>query len=99
MDESQLEKFSIDQLYDWVNKQYQAFADGKIAEDVYQKYLDYYKTRLASDEGSNQTSSVDEPVTSSVDEPVTSSVDTSKVRSTSIAGLRKKLLEEIRGND
>ncbi|OLS20767.1 MAG: hypothetical protein HeimC2_35850 [Candidatus Heimdallarchaeota archaeon LC_2] len=88
----ELEKLDINQLYEWVNQQYDNFAEGKISETVYQSDLDYYKSKLA-------TSNNDPKPVTKLTEEVTKTEDkktpTSKVRSTSIAGLRKKLLDEL----
>lgn len=91
---NELDKLDINQLYEWVNQQYDNFASGKISEAEYQADLDFYKSKLA------QSNNDPTPVASSSNTP--SSMDpekgktsTRRVRSTSIAGLRKKLLDEL----
>ena len=87
----ELEKLDINQLYSWVNKQYDNYTDGKITEQEYLTDLDFYKTKLAL---SNEDP---KPPTSDVNVSDTGPKVTppSQVRSTSIAGLRKKLLDEL----
>ena len=90
----ELEKLDINQLYEWVNQQYDNFTAGNITEAVYQADLDYYKAKLAT---SNNDPTVSTTTSEEVSTTTTkdSKTPTSKVRSTSIAGLRKKLLDEL----
>ena len=86
----ELEKLDINQLYNWVNNQYENYSGGKITEAEYLTDLDFYKTKLAL---SNEDP---KPPTSDIaasDRPKVT--PPSQVRSTSIAGLRKKLLDEL----
>lgn len=87
----ELEKLDINQLYNWVNKQYDNYSGGKITEAEYLGDLDFYKTKLALSNEDPKPPTSDANV--SDDRP--SVTPPSQVRSTSIAGLRKKLLEEL----
>ncbi len=76
---------TAEELYDWINSRYEACKRGEITEDEYLKDLAEYKKKL-------------EQLDSKEDIPVhkTASGDIKTVKSTSIAGLRSKLLEELR---
>ena len=69
--------------YKWIQSRYEACMNGEISEEEYLKDLDDYKKRLGS-QGTEK-----EKVKSG-------SSSTTRVRSTSIAGLRNKLLEELK---
>ena len=84
-----LEKLDINQLYNWVNNQYDNYIGGKISEQEYLTDLDFYKTKLAL---SNEDP---KPPTSDTEDDRPKVTPPSQVRSTSIAGLRKKLLDEL----
>ncbi len=86
---SQLEGLSIEELYEWVNDKYNQYSEGEITEEDYLADLDYYKTRLAHSQEEPVTVST-QTKTSSKEKPVST-----RVRSTSIAGLRKKLMDEL----
>ncbi len=94
MSRNELDKLDINQLYEWVNQQYNNFSAGKISETEYQSDLDYYKAKLAQS-NSDPTSVPNTTEVVSNAEPEKSKTSTSRVRSTSIAGLRKKLLDEL----
>lgn len=80
----------INKLYEWINSRYEEYASGKITEAEYMKDLEYYKAELAkSEENINQYITEEEEI------PKEEKINPNKVRSTSIAGLRKKLLEEM----
>ncbi|MHA2090701.1 MAG: hypothetical protein ACW98K_07565 [Candidatus Kariarchaeaceae archaeon] len=86
---SQLEGLSIEELYDWVTNRYNQYSEGEISEEEYLADLDYYKSQLAQSEeevaevsGTTKTSYEEKP-------------GSTRVRSTSIAGLRKKLMDEL----
>ncbi|MCE7734002.1 MAG: hypothetical protein GPJ54_03930 [Candidatus Heimdallarchaeota archaeon] len=86
-----LEKLDINQLYNWVNKQYDNYTGGQITETEYLADLDFYKTKLAlsNEDPKPPTSDVE------VSDKQSKVTSPSQVRSTSIAGLRKKLLDEL----
>ena len=90
----ELDKLDINQLYEWVNEQYDKFTAGNISEADYQADLDYYKAKLAKSNSDPDPVSITTDVESNP-ESQQSKISTSKVRSTSIAGLRKKLLDEL----
>lgn len=84
----------VNKLYEWVNERYNLYLNGNITEEVYTKDLDVYKKKLAeSHENIEKYVQKDEntPKRTPRDK-----IDPNKVRSTSIAGLRKKLLEEMK---
>ncbi|MDH5401877.1 MAG: hypothetical protein OEZ01_08435 [Candidatus Heimdallarchaeota archaeon] len=83
-----LSNLNITELYEWVNSQYEKFSNGEISEEQYNEYLEYYKERLAKSE--TQTQNVSD------NQVKVKKVEPSKVKSTSIAGLRKKLMEEMK---
>ncbi len=88
MSDHDLSSFTIEELYDWVNERYNEYSKGAIKEEDYLEDLEYYKTRLASSQ-----EDVKPEVKSKTDNkklPIT------RVRSTSIAGLRKKLMDELK---
>ncbi len=70
--------------YKWIQSRYEACINGEISEEEYMKDLEEYKRRLGTqaEEAKDTSSSDAKPHT--------------KVRSTSIAGLRNKLLEELK---
>jgi hypothetical protein len=84
-----METDNIDELYIWINKRYEDFTDGFISEEDYLKDLEHYKKKLALAETTYPEKTVEKR-----EDP--DSIAPSQVRSTSIAGLRKKLLEEMR---
>lgn len=75
---------SAEELYEWINGRYEACKRGEITEDEYLKDLSVYKEKLASLNIKDEI-----PVHK------TASGDLATVKSTSIAGLRKKLLDEL----
>ncbi len=75
---------SAEQLYDWINSRYEACKRGEITEEEYLADLAVYKQKL---------SELDDQENIPVHK--TASGDLKTVKSTSIAGLRKKLLEEL----
>ncbi|MHA2251844.1 MAG: hypothetical protein ACXAD7_15885 [Candidatus Kariarchaeaceae archaeon] len=85
-----LETLSIEELYEWVNGRYNEYTEGQIAEEVYLKDLEYYKQRLAS----SQELPTEEIKVKN--EPSKTTKKSTRVRSTSIAGLRKKLMDELK---
>ncbi len=87
-----LEKLDINQLYNWVNTQYDNYSAGKITEQEYLSDLEYYKTKLAL------STEDPKPPTSDAErtDPRPAVTPPNQVRSTSIAGLRKKLLDELK---
>ncbi|RMG27846.1 MAG: hypothetical protein D6732_19740 [Methanobacteriota archaeon] len=75
---------TAEELYEWINSRYEACKRGEISEDEYLKDLAEYKEKLAKlDVGEN------------IPVHKTASGDLKTVKSTSIAGLRKKLLDEL----
>ena len=78
----------INKLYEWINGRYESYANGDISEEEYLKDLDFYKQKLAKSE-----ESVEQYITQEEEIPDEEKINPNKVRSTSIAGLRKKLLE------
>ncbi|MHA2032219.1 MAG: hypothetical protein ACW99A_10235 [Candidatus Kariarchaeaceae archaeon] len=96
----ELEKLDINQLYQWVNRQYENYTAGILKEEEYLADLDYYKTKLALSSEDPKPPMVDTDDTTNVAETQpskTKATHPSQVRSTSIAGLRKKLLDELNG--
>jgi len=81
---------NIDDLYAWINERYEAYTRDEIDEETYLAELEEYKKRLVEFE--EQEKPV-KKVEKKVDQQ---SISPEKVRSTSIAGLRKKLLDEMR---
>jgi hypothetical protein len=71
-----------DELYKWINERYEACIKGDISEDQYLKDLDEYKLKISQEEKKVTENS--------------GKSKTKKVKSTSIAGLRSKLLEELK---
>ena len=86
-----VENMNINRLFDWVNGRYEEYAAGQISEEQYLSDLDYYKKRLAESEDN-----VVEQYTTKEERAPAEKINPAKVRSTSIAGLRKKLLEEMK---
>ncbi|MHA2404475.1 MAG: hypothetical protein ACXADH_15865 [Candidatus Kariarchaeaceae archaeon] len=86
---SQLEGLSIEELYDWVTNRYNQYSEGEITEEEYLADLDYYKSQLAH--GQEEQVEVSGPTKTFIEEKPGST----RVRSTSIAGLRKKLMDEL----
>lgn len=84
-----MESDNIDELYTWINKRYEDYTDGFISKEAYQKDLEHYKKKLALAESPQEDKTVEEK-----QDP--QSIAPNQVRSTSIAGLRKKLLEEMK---
>ncbi len=84
----------INALYEWINKRYEQYINGDIAEEVYLKDLDFYKQKLAESEENIEPFVETEDIDKSKLE-AEEKINPNKVRSTSIAGLRKKLLEEM----
>ena len=76
-----------DELYEWINSRYEDYSNDEITEDEYLQDLDYYKRRLAELEETPK----EETTTQSEENQEMPK----RVRSTSIAGLRKKLMEEM----
>lgn len=85
---STLESMTIEELYEWVNTRYTNYTEGSVTEEEYLNDLEYYKERLA-----NSQETVEEP---KVKNQVSEKPKRTRVRSTSIAGLRKKLMEELK---
>ena len=83
------ESDNVDELYSWINGRYEEYSQDKITEEEYQTDLDYYKQRLAELESTEETTEPAEQIDEVIEQP-------KNVRSTSIAGLRKKLMEEMR---
>ncbi|MCY3411158.1 MAG: hypothetical protein INQ03_05915 [Candidatus Heimdallarchaeota archaeon] len=86
-----METEDINKLYEWVNSRYEQYAQGIITEEEYLKDLDYYKKKLAQSEQDIQQYVTEEEEVSNQEK-----INPNKVRSTSIAGLRAKLLEEMK---
>ena len=80
----------IEELYEWVNSLYEKYSKGEITEDEYMKAYNHYTTRKEELEQSSKDEAVVE------DTPKPQDIAPEKVRSTSIAGLRKKLMEEMK---
>ncbi len=80
----------INKLFEWINARYEEYAKGAITEDEYLTDLEFYKNKLAKSEGN-----IEKYVTKEEEVPVEEKINPNKVRSTSIAGLRKKLLDEM----
>ncbi len=70
--------------YKWIQSRYEACINGEISEEEYMKDLEEYKRRLGTQAEETKESNTSEAKTHT------------KVRSTSIAGLRNKLLEELK---
>ena len=89
MSVDELKKLDLDQIYKWINDRYENYLGGLISESEYLLNLDYYKNRLAL--------SAEEPNTLTKVEPKLKikPVHPDDVKSTSIAGLRAKLQEEL----
>ena len=84
----------VNKLYEWVNERYNLYLEGEITEEAYTQDLDVYKKKLAkSQENIEKYVQKDE---STQKRTPKDKIDPNKVRSTSIAGLRKKLLDEMK---
>ena len=79
----------MNKLYEWINTRYEQYTAGNISEETYLTDLELYKNKLAKSEANIETYITEEEI-----QPQ-ERINPSKVRSTSIAGLRKKLLEEM----
>lgn len=79
----------MNKLYEWINSRYEEYTAGKISEETYTADLEIYKKKLAKSEENIETYVTEEEV-----QPQ-ERINPNMVRSTSIAGLRKKLLEEL----
>ncbi|MHA2504736.1 MAG: hypothetical protein ACXAE3_17945 [Candidatus Kariarchaeaceae archaeon] len=80
---------NLDELYEWVNSLYEKYSNGEVPEEEYMEAYNFYikrKEEMESEPVPNVQNVDDEEV----------SVSPEKVRSTSIAGLRKKLMEEMK---
>ena len=86
-----MEEKSINELFDWINLQYERYTSEEITEDEYMSNLEYYKKRLAASEEQVTEYTTEEEVLPS------EKINPKKVRSTSIASLRAKLLDEMNG--
>jgi DNA mismatch repair ATPase MutS len=84
----------VNKLYTWINKRYNLYLNGELAEEDYTQDLDIYKAKLAESQ-ENIEKYVQKEETSKTRTPK-DKINPNKVRSTSIAGLRKKLLDEMK---
>ena len=84
----------VNKLYEWVNERYNLYLGGEITEEVYTKDLEIYKKKLAESQ-ENIEKYVQEDEKAQKRTP-NDKINPNKVRSTSIAGLRKKLLDEMK---
>lgn len=73
-----------EELYKWINERYEMCMNGDITEEEYLKDLEEYKIKIGQEEAKQAK------------EKKQTQVSKSKVRSTSIAGLRSKLLDELK---
>ncbi len=82
----------VNELYEWVTKRYNQYLEGEITEDEYTQDLNEYKRKLAESQ-----ENIDKYVqTEKTTRTPKDKINPDKVRSTSIAGLRQKLLDEMK---
>ncbi len=75
-----------EQLFEWINSRYEACRRGEISEETYMKELAEYNAKIAKLEKNTKEKIVEKNEDGSL----------KRVRSTSIAGLRSKLLDELK---
>ena len=84
----------VNKLYTWINERYNLYLNGELSEEEYTQDLDAYKEKLAETQ-ENIEKYVQKDVSTQNRTPK-DKINPNKVRSTSIAGLRKKLLDEMK---
>ena len=82
----------VNKLYEWVNQRYNQYLEGEINEEEYTHDLSEYKKKLAESQENIEKYVQAETSTRTPKDKI----NPNKVRSTSIAGLRKKLLDEMK---
>ena len=82
----------INKLYEWVNQRYNQYLNEEITEEEYSHDLNEYKKKLAESQENIEKYVQTETTTRTPKDKI----NPNKVRSTSIAGLRKKLLDEMK---